>query len=112
MLGHFRPKVSTILNAKLSQQRFWHCCENMFIKTISMIPQLLIYEFQVRIPSLWTSLICLEEHFLMAVTFFGIHNILESCAKQFPTSALLWNLDNNEGIQSGKRSIRIHKNSS
>ena len=30
--------LQSIMNAKLSKQRFWHCYENGLIKTIQMIP--------------------------------------------------------------------------
>ena len=30
--------IKSIMNAKVSQQRFWHCHENRLIKTIQTIP--------------------------------------------------------------------------
>ena len=32
------PPVYAMMNAKISQQKFWHCHENGLIKTIQMIP--------------------------------------------------------------------------
>ena len=33
-----RTTLQSMINAKLSKQRFWHCYENGLIKTIQMIP--------------------------------------------------------------------------
>ena len=42
------------MNAKLSQQRFWHCHENGLIKTIQMIPHNLYVS--VKLTSLYCGL--------------------------------------------------------
>ena len=45
--------LQIMMNAKLSQQRFWPCHKNGLIKTIPMIPQNLDMTFQVGFPLLW-----------------------------------------------------------
>ena len=47
-------QLSNLMNAKLSQQRFWPC-QDGFIKTIPMIPPQPICEVQVRFSVLWIS---------------------------------------------------------
>ena len=45
----FREGITTlqyIMNAKLSQHRFWHCHENGLIKTIQTIPHNLYVSFK------------------------------------------------------------------
>ena len=44
--------LQSIMNAKLSKQRFWHCHENGLIKTNQTIPHKL-GECQVDFPLLW-----------------------------------------------------------
>ena len=44
--------LQSIMNTKLSKQRFWHCHENGLIKTIKMIPHKLYASFKL------TSLYC------------------------------------------------------
>ena len=38
--------LQSIMNANLSQQRFWHCHENELIKTIQTIPHKLCVSFK------------------------------------------------------------------